>query len=309
MRVFVGVTDQSWYRFLAQNGITKEANFWKPSSRAQFRAISSGEPFLFKTKFPEHRIVGGGIYSEFARLSVSVAWGLFGLGNGAASEEELRKLLNANRRNDPIGTADDPLIGCIMLRDLFFFPEGDTAPPPPDWSANVVQGKGYDLDKDENAPYFTGLMERIEAGVTTDIAEPWHLSGPMFGAPKPALPRLGQQAFKAVMLDRYDGHCAVTGSKIRPTLQAAHIRPVTRGGEHRTDNGLLLRSDAHILFDQGYLGLTSDRRLMVSSHLHADFGDGGDFAALAAAPISLPAHTMDHPSVDVVKWHQDNVFR
>jgi hypothetical protein len=46
-----------------------------------------------------------------------------------------------------------------------------------------------------------------------------------------------------VVLDAYHRRCAVTGTHIPPVLQAAHIRPVEHGGEHRLDNGLLLRSD------------------------------------------------------------------
>jgi putative restriction endonuclease len=44
-----------------------------------------------------------------------------------------------------------------------------------------------------------------------------------------------------VVADAYQWRCAITGSKIRPALQAAHILPVkpTHGGEHRLDNGLL----------------------------------------------------------------------
>jgi len=43
------------------------------------------------------------------------------------------------------------------------------------------------------------------------------------------------------VLAAYDRRCAITGSKIRPALRAAHIRPVKDGGEHRLDSGLLLR--------------------------------------------------------------------
>ena len=37
------------------------------------------------------------------------------------------------------------------------------------------------------------------------------------------------QTFKARVLVAYDRRCAITGSKIRPVLQAVHIRPVTDG--------------------------------------------------------------------------------
>ncbi|WP_371131195.1 HNH endonuclease [Microbacterium sp.] len=75
----------------------------------------------------------------------------------------------------------------------------------------------------------------------------------MFGDPTLTVPRLGQGGFRAWVLDAYNARCAITGHKIRPTLQAAHIRPVASGGQHRVDNGLLLRSDVHTMFDRGYL--------------------------------------------------------
>ena len=89
----------------------------------------------------------------------------------------------------------------------------------------------------------------------------------MFGDLRLAPYRLGQRSFQAVVLNAYHNRCAITGTKIRPVLEAAHIRPVTAGGEHRLDNGLLLRSDVHTLFDRGYLGVDPAYRLRVSPRL------------------------------------------
>jgi putative restriction endonuclease len=36
-----------------------------------------------------------------------------------------------------------------------------------------------------------------------DFSQPWHRPGPVFGDPRPAPYRLGQQSFKAVVLDSY----------------------------------------------------------------------------------------------------------
>jgi putative restriction endonuclease len=36
-------------------------------------------------------------------------------------------------------------------------------------------------------------------------------------------------------------------------LDAAHIKPYSEGGEHAVENGLLLRTDIHKLFDLGYV--------------------------------------------------------
>jgi putative restriction endonuclease len=111
-----------------------------------------------------------------------------------------------------------------------------------------------------------------------------------------------------VVLNAYEGRCAITGSAIRPVLQAAHIRPVTRGGEHRLDNGILLRSDMHILFDQGYLGIGTDYRLLVSPRLSEEFGDGDELHQRAGSMVTMPTNASDRPSRAFLEWHLNQVF-
>ena len=87
--------------------------------------------------------------------------------------------------------------------------------------------------------------------------------GEIFGTPRLSPVRVGQKAFKALVQEAYGRQCAVTGDKIVPVLQAAHIRPITAEGENRVDNGLLLRSDVHTLFDLGYLAIHPERRMFL----------------------------------------------
>lgn len=94
-------------------------------------------------------------------------------------------------------------------------------------------------------------------------------------------------------------------------LQAAHIRPVTASGENRVDNGILLRSDVHTLFDRGYLGVHPDRNtLLVSPRLRANWANGDEFYRRAATgdPISMPSQMTDQPNRDFLNWHADTVF-
>lgn len=120
----------------------------------------------------------------------------------------------------------------------------------------------------------------------------------------------GQRAFQGVVLSAYGYRCAVTGDKIRPVLQAAHIRPLPQGGEHRLDNGLLLRSDVHTLFDRGYLGVDPKLRLLVSPRLRREFGNGEEFyaRALSGEPIATPNRRADRPNREFLEWHLDEVF-
>jgi putative restriction endonuclease len=120
--------------------------------------------------------------------------------------------------------------------------------------------------------------------------------------------RLGQGTFRSLVTDAYERRCALTGEKILPVLQAAHIRPVTEGGKHRVDNGLLLRSDVHTLFDRGYLSVRPDHRLLVSSRLRQEFENGEFYYRLAGEPIRLPARPEDRPSSEFLEWHADTRF-
>jgi hypothetical protein len=50
VRGFVGVTDNGWYRLLADRpDLLGEVNFWRPGGGG-FRALRPGEPFFFKTR-------------------------------------------------------------------------------------------------------------------------------------------------------------------------------------------------------------------------------------------------------------------
>jgi putative restriction endonuclease len=309
VRAYVGVTDNDWYRFLAARPGLQEVNFWQPSGGREFRILAPGEPFFFKTHYPHNRVVGGGFFSDSARLRVSEAWELFGEANGVSTVEQMRTRIGRYLRV-PIGTGENPVIGCLFVRDVCFFPEDMTAAPPPHFAPNIVQGKSYDLADQAVAPYFEELLHfLVGAHVELDFSQSWHRPGPVFGDPRLAPYRLGQRSFQAVVLDAYHRRCAISGTHITPVLQAAHIRPVTAGGEHRLDNGLLLRSDVHTLFDRGYVGVDPSYRLLVSPRLREDFGNGDQFYARAGQIIDLPERRIDRPQRDFLEWHLDEVFK
>ena len=308
VRGYIAVTDIDWYRFLAARPGLAEVNFWRPRDTRQFHAVSVGEPFFFKTHAPHNRVVGGGFFSLFEALRLSEAWAWFGEANGVASLAEMRTRIAHYDR--PMGPGEDPVIGCLFIRDPVFFVPDATAAPPPDFPrTGAMQGKSYDLASEPIASYFGDLMQRIlGASVEIDMTRPWHRDGPMFSDPRLSPQRLGQQSFQIRVLEAYGQRCAITGTKIRPVLQAAHIRPVTEGGQHRLDNGLLLRSDVHTMFDDGYLGIDPRYRLQVSPRLRQDFANGDKFYARAGQVITLPPHRNERPAREFIEWHLDEKF-
>lgn len=308
VRAYVGVTDNDWYQFLAARPALDEVNFWRPSGARRFKSLTPGEPYFFKTHYPHNRVVGGGFYSGYATLAISEAWEFFGERNGVGSLAELRSRIGQYLRR-PIQPDEDPIIGCIFIRDTKFFPVDQPSDPPPDFAPNLVQGRRYELADRPTASYFETLLARlIGADLGIDLAGPWHLPGPVLGDPRLTAQRLGQQAFKAVVLDAYHRRCAITGSRIRPTLQAAHVLPVQRGGQHRLDNGLLLRSDIHTLYDRGYVGIDPKYRLLVSSRLRQDFNNGDQLYQIAGERIAVPERPGDRPNREFLERHLDEVY-
>ncbi|MFN8075127.1 MAG: HNH endonuclease [Kineosporiaceae bacterium] len=312
MRAYIGVTDGRWYRYLLRRR-PSEVNFWQPSGGRRFRAIEPGAPFLFKTSYRDplpHRIVGCGFLSGWASLPLSRAWEFFGEENGCESEAELKRSISAYRRRQSPDD-EDPEIGCIMLRDVTFLTEEQTFPAPDDWSRNIVQGKTYDVSR--GSVLENDLVRLLGASAEQPSAmEPGGVDGDVFGDPRLQQVRLGQRAFKALVQEAYGRRCAITGDRVVPVLEAAHIRPVAASGENRIDNGLLLRSDVHTLFDRGYLGIHPRRRtLMVSPRLRATWGNGDEFYARerAAVPVRSPISRANEPRVEALEWHADTVFK
>lgn len=70
--------------------------------------------------------------------------------------------------------------------------------------------------------------------------------------------RAGQRAFRNKLIELYEGKCAISGEPTQHVLEAAHILDHASSGINHSDNGLLLRSDIHLLFDKGYVAIDPD---------------------------------------------------
>ena len=307
MRMFVGVTDGDWHNFLSALPDIDEVNFWQPTGSTRFQALSPGELFLFKLHSPQNVIVGGGVLGHFSLLPVSLAWAAFEEKNGARSLEEMRRRIEKYRRQ-PSERLEDYTIGCILLEQPFFFPKDLWIPIPADWAPNIVRGKGYDTSTDVGIHLWDAVVERLQMTLPA-TGEMTDTDAPRYGEPIAVRPRLGQGSFRIVVTDAYQRRCAVTHERTLPVLQAAHIKPYTEGGEHDVRNGLLLRSDLHVLFDRGYVTVTPELRLEVSHRIREEFENGRDYYALHGRELEHPVLAGSIPDLELLVWHNDNVYR
>lgn len=304
MKTYVAVTDNDWYRFLAVRR-PDEVNFWKPGNTS-LTSLLPGEMVLFKLKAPRNHIAGGGVFTRFTRLPLSLAWLAFGERNGVPTEREFLAKIRSYRT----GGDADPTIGCVVLTSPFFLPEERWIPVNDHWHGPIVAGKNFDLSTPEGGRIWDSLSEALagwdDGKMTGSAVEEIR----RFGAPRLVEPRLGQGAFRILVTDAYARRCAITGEKTLPVLEAAHIRPYSHDGPHRTDNGLLLRSDLHILFDRGYMTVTPDLNVEVSPHLESDFGNGRIYYALQGQQLRvLPENLGDRPLREFLEWHNSEIFR
>jgi putative restriction endonuclease len=312
MRFYVGVTDYDWWSLHARSGRTDEVNFWKPSGNTRFAALLPGEPFLFKLHSPRNFIVGGGFFTKFTFLPISLAWEAFGTANGATSLLEIRSRIGRYRK--PVLPGEDPQIGCILLDEPFFWTEDRWIRAPEDFSLNIVSGKGYDTGEAAGQHLWTQVSERLawakEAFANPGPALVAAAEFPRFGAPQLVQPRLGQGTFRILVTDAYSRRCAVTGERTLPVLQAAHIRPYADDGPHELSNGVLLRSDLHTLFDRGYIGINpDDLRVMVSPRIRSEFENGRHYYELQNTQLTIPSDLSAAPSRQQLLYHAENIYR
>jgi putative restriction endonuclease len=305
MKLYVGITDRDWYQFLSACLGLDEVNFWQPSGSRAFRVLQPGEPFLFKLHSPANFIVGGGFLARYSPLPVELAWDAFGEKNGAASLDEMRLRIAKYRRvgADPRETFT---IGCIILVEPFFFSRDRWIPIPPEFPKYVQQGKSYDAATGTGFAIWSAVEANLRRDAAFAVAEG---DAAMWGTPALVRRRLGQGSFRVLVTDTYERRCAITREKALPVLQAAHIRPVTKSGHHRVDNGILLRSDVHTLFDQGYLTVTPDHCVRVSRRLKKDFDNGEHYYQLDGTRLWIPERPDDRPNRELLEWHADTVFR
>ena len=209
-------------------------------------------------------------------------------------------------RHEGANPHEDYKVGCIILEQPFFFEERDWIPVPSDFAKNIVSGKRYDLGIEPGKSLWEQVQIRLRAA-----SREYELTGekkPIYGEPILVLPRLGQGSFRVLVTDVYQRRCAVTGEKALPVLEAAHIKPVSSKGEHSIQNGLLLRSDVHTLFDRGYVTVTPDLQFRVSRRLKQDFDNGEHYFKLNGHQIWVPPRVVERPSREALEWHADAVF-
>jgi predicted restriction endonuclease len=114
--------------------------------------------------------------------------------------------------------------------------------------------------------------------------------------------RVGQDVFRAGLLDYWDGRCAVTGLAVPDLLRASHIKPwadcATDAERLDVFNGLLLAPHLDAAFDRGFITVADNGQVIVSPRLCDD-----DRKLLALdIPLRIDGLAPGHRSY--LAWHR-----
>ncbi|HWZ02477.1 MAG TPA: HNH endonuclease [Mucilaginibacter sp.] len=311
MKFYLGVTDNSWYNYLS-NINPEDVNFWQPGGNVNFKSLQPGAPFFFKLKYPLDVIGGVGFFSSHTFLPISVAWETFGDRNGCANYDEFKRKILNYRINK---TDFNPQIGCIVLTNPIFFKQEDWIKTPENWSKSIVQGKAYTTEEEIGRRIWDQaelLLEKYLVDEDQTVENEFSLRDPLVGYRTSILSRIriGQGAFKVLITDAYQRKCSITGEKTLPVLESAHIQSYAQLGPHLISNGILLRSDIHKLFDAGYLTITTDLKVEVSSRIKEEFLNGREYYQYhGKGLVTIPLKEIDRPNKKYIEWHNSNIFK
>lgn len=119
--------------------------------------------------------------------------------------------------------------------------------------------------------------------------------------------RVGQDLFRAALIDYWDGRCAVTGLAVPELLRASHIKPwaACDTDAERLDvfNGLLLAPHLDAAYDQGFVTVEDDGAVTLSPTLP------GEAVTLLGLERPLRVAGLGERHRRYLAWHREKLFK
>ncbi len=126
--------------------------------------------------------------------------------------------------------------------------------------------------------------------------------------------RARNRAFRRKILEIYDSRCAFTGRRFASPLSeglvgldAAHIIPVSSHGSDHPANGIPLTKELHWSFDQGLIGVSTSRTIIVPNIVKQLAGN--EFLCELDGVQLREAHVSSLRALDTAfEWHRRHVL-
>lgn len=159
---------------------------------------------------------------------------------------------------------------------------------------------------------FLPRVDQLDENLVREEREPF-----VFEVERDRIANLGSRLvrdrlFRRRVVQAYDARCSSTGLKLingggRAEVEAAHIRPVERGGPDIITNGIALSGTVHWMFDRGLIGLGDDLEILISRQANDPDGIRGmvNRNGFGIPPI----RALERPHPGFLAWHREHCFK
>jgi putative restriction endonuclease len=123
--------------------------------------------------------------------------------------------------------------------------------------------------------------------------------------------RVGQNFFRSAVLSNFDSKCAISGINIPGMLRASHIVPWAKDEAARVnpENGLCLSALYDVAFDQGFIGVNTDHKILLADKLKKRKKEPyfqEHFGKIEGVGIRPPSRFF--PRKEFLEYHLDKIF-
>ncbi len=291
----ISPTDINWFKFLKNEGLNTEVNFWTPTPW-NISKLSVNDRLYFMLKSPIRKIGGYGQFLRYKNASVDRAWNEFGLKNGCGSKKEFTEQLDkykSKRSTDEIGILESE-IGCIVLTNVVFFDDTsylDLDKFKIDFSRHIVKIKYFNSEDPLHIHEQINELPSVFELLPTSVEK--------LKKARLVTERKGQGNFRAKLTFAYNNKCCITGECTSELLEASHIQPYINENSNHVRNGLLMRVDFHKIYDSGLMYIDENYRIHISPQLQSEYYKGYD-----GRYINLPNNVEFYPSKKALKYKQ-----
>lgn len=278
------------YDFLRENTPPAKVNLWKAFT--QDYSISPNSMIVLAIEGENHLVlpVGHAMFEQTDYLSIEDAWNIYSLGNCFMSKSDFQEAVKSFPN-----VCKSKKVFCTILRDVIISDELTSLPGE---SLTFVNSNVTALFSQNVFPYSLHDYNH-ESNHNTDSEDPFVPLDDVQTKLKveaKSVVREGQDEFRQSLFIAYGGKCCITGESTKEVLQAAHIQSFINKHSHHIQNGLLLRSDFHLLYDSGLLTILEDYTIRISPALDSEY-----YQSFNGKKINLPSKEAWHPSKQALK--------
>lgn len=110
--------------------------------------------------------------------------------------------------------------------------------------------------------------------------------------------------FRKMISNIYEGKCAITDENTYEVLDACHIQDYKNDESNHSQNGILLRTDLHALFDKGLLMIDDNFMVTISDKVKSEY-----YRQFNGLRIKLPKKIENYPSIEALHDHNKRFIK